>query len=443
MTRAGQDELRRDRRARIRRRAAVALVVITCLAVLGSTVGVWARRTALNTDRFVALVAPLAQEPDVQRAMANYLTDRVFDAVDVETRIRSALLEAGLETGVLAGPIADGARGRAREAVEAFLGSDAFQRLWVRALTAGHRTTVALLRDQLEPRRVVVESGEVRLNLIPVVAEALRRVVEGGLELAGDRVTIPTISPDEPPTAARARLSAALDRALPPDFGELTVMSEDRLATAQAAVRTFESLVWWMMLASLFLVGATLATSTDRRRTLIQIGLGVTVTMILAASFIRRIEEAILDAAAGADERTVREVLGTTVGSLRSLGLFVVMAALVVTVSAYLAGRPRWIDGVGSWARDRMDAGAIERWTARHGDGLKVTGYAVAAAVLFLTGIDWLPVLIVVGALAVFLWIIRTLEASFVSKQRGRLPETHDPTDSGAREPTRGGRARA
>jgi hypothetical protein len=52
------------------------LVVVTCLAMLASVVGIWARRNALDRQVFADRVAPLASDPNVQAALATFITNR-------------------------------------------------------------------------------------------------------------------------------------------------------------------------------------------------------------------------------------------------------------------------------------------------------------------------------------------------------------------------------
>ncbi len=55
---------------RPRRIAAVALVVVTSIVFTVAVAGVWARRNALNTDKWVDTVGPIGEDPAVQQALA-------------------------------------------------------------------------------------------------------------------------------------------------------------------------------------------------------------------------------------------------------------------------------------------------------------------------------------------------------------------------------------
>src|SRR5262245_56828559 len=58
----------RGRRHRFGGVVAVALVVTTSLVFTIAATGVWTRRNALNTDRWVSTVTPIAADPAVQEA---------------------------------------------------------------------------------------------------------------------------------------------------------------------------------------------------------------------------------------------------------------------------------------------------------------------------------------------------------------------------------------
>ena len=59
---------------RWRRIVGALLVVIGCLLVPLSLSAVWVRNTLLDTDNYVSTVGPLADNADVQHAIANRVT---------------------------------------------------------------------------------------------------------------------------------------------------------------------------------------------------------------------------------------------------------------------------------------------------------------------------------------------------------------------------------
>src|SRR5215212_1220341 len=116
--RAERDELqaqlvadRRHKRSRVHAVLASVLVVLTCVCLVAATVGIWAKRNFLDTDRFVSRVGPLIEEPAVQDAVAGRLTEQIVGLVDVEAVLEDALPERGR---LLVGPLSG--------AVEGFVG---------------------------------------------------------------------------------------------------------------------------------------------------------------------------------------------------------------------------------------------------------------------------------------------------------------------------------
>ena len=130
--------------------------------------------------------------------------------------------------------------------------------LLVDLVTKLHERTVLLLRDELDQLpNIDVESGEVRLNLVPMVAESIRRVVNAGIVAIGGERQIPAFDSAEDAEQAINRLAGIVGRDLPPDFGQVALMSEDQLRNAQGLVKTFDRLVW--VLISLAIVLAVVA----------------------------------------------------------------------------------------------------------------------------------------------------------------------------------------
>jgi hypothetical protein len=74
---------------------AAALVALACIVLVAAVVGVWARRTFLDTGRFVDRAGPLIEEPAVQEALAVRLTEQVMVLVDPRALFEEVLPERG------------------------------------------------------------------------------------------------------------------------------------------------------------------------------------------------------------------------------------------------------------------------------------------------------------------------------------------------------------
>ena len=177
------------------------------IAVAAALIGYWAHETVLDTDKFMAAVTPAVESDAVKAVVADRLADQVLEALDLDSRVAEALEAASdrmteaiadalelspeqvtrlqrLGTGLqlLSGSIAGGLETRIRDAINEFVASRDGDGLLVNLVTNLHERTVLLLRDELDQLpNLDVESGEVRLNLVPMVAESIRRVVNAGV----------------------------------------------------------------------------------------------------------------------------------------------------------------------------------------------------------------------------------------------------------------------
>ena len=397
-----------------------ALVALTALSVLASTLAYWAHRTVFDQGRYLSLVVPLAEDPAVKAALATYLTDEIVSVLDLDKRIADALGEIPQlpkrVPELIAGPVANMGNDLIQKEVTSFVDSRDFQALWNQINAIGHEKVVALLRaDYKKLPNLRLEGEEVRVNLLPIVSEVLQRVLQKGVGLVASGVTIPDISVTEVSDSARQRLSSVLGITLPEHFGELTVMSKENLDDAQALVGRLDRLVWALVLLSVALALATLLVAVDKRRGLVQLALAVAVGLLLAAVAIRRVKEELIGRVGDDQARDAAgSVVSATLATLRDVGWFILVCAVVIGVVGYLAGRPRWLRAV--LGRGRAATAArnprLAATVVRYVDGFRLAGVAVAVLVLVMTGIGVLQVVLVVAALGAYLWAVEEARKS-------------------------------
>ena len=408
----------RSRAGRLRLRGIVTgvFVVLTSISIVATTAGVWMNRTIWNTERFVQLVAPLSDNRAVTDGLAVRLTTDVFAALDVQSRVQEALeaipqLPDGAEA-LLAGPLTASAESLVQDKVKAFLASPAFDELWLQLNTRVHEKVVALLDGDLDQLpNLEVADGQVRLNMLSVLAEVLQQVAQGGAESLGLDVTVPDIPPDLATPEALSSLGSALGITLPADFGQVTIMSEAQLSDYQSAARNLRRLSGALFLLSCILFVLTIAVSPVRRRTLIWLGVGVAVGLFLGGVLIRRLQARVLDAIIDpSGDAAARQVFEEVASGLRRVGIAVLIVAALVALAAYLAGRPPWVQRSVARGRTltaaRPEGSELEVWLAAHADATRIGGAVVGAAILFVTGIDWVPVGIVVALYGGLLWAV-------------------------------------
>jgi hypothetical protein len=99
-------------------------------------------------------------------------------------------------------------------------------------------------------------------------------------ELAGKPVTLPTITSAEVPQEAVTKLSRALGVTLPSNFGQITLVRSSDLETVQRGVQAFDGLTLVLPLVTIALIALSLWLSVNRRRTVLQLAVGVSLLMI-------------------------------------------------------------------------------------------------------------------------------------------------------------------
>jgi hypothetical protein len=435
-------EARPPRGRRVREVASIVFVVLSVIAITLSAVAYWLRGTVLDTDSFMAAVQPGLESPEVDAALSARLTEETLQALALEERLQAALSDLGAALGEgladalelapaqqariealplpqleqLAGPIAGGLETRIAELTDRFVASEQFEDLLVQLTRTAHTKAVALAREDYEQLpNIVVESGEVRLDLLPVVARILADLLDQGLEFVGVG-EIPFIDPADDPEASLVRLSDAVGLDLPPDFGQFTVMSQAQLTEVQDAVRLADRLVWVILLVTIALVALTLALAPDRRRGLVILSVGTAVGLVIGMLLIRNARDQIASVAATAQGRAgVAVLVDSTFDSLRGFMLLLLIVVLVVGLVAHLAARPAWAQrGFDAYRRvtaPKPGGSDLERFVTRYRDWLRVGAVALGVAVLAITGIGLVSVVLVVGFVGLALWWVTSVAA--------------------------------
>ena len=307
-------EARPQRRRRTARIVATVLTVLAVLVFAVAVPGLWARRTLLNTDRYVATAAPLAQDPAVQEYLARTVTQQVFDALDVQTRLADVLQERDPRLAFLAGPISNGVEGFVQDQLLKVFASDAFATAWEQANRFVHAQLIAALEGGGET--VQVQNGAVVLNLLPLVNQGLAAISGVVTDLVGHPVSLPEITGDEIPSEAITKLESALGIDLPDNFGTVTVYDSDELAAVQQGVDLASRAI--VALAVLFLILAAVAVwvSPRKRRTLLQLATALAVVLVIERRFAIAEGNAIVDKVKPENQAAGRAVVDQVIGSL-------------------------------------------------------------------------------------------------------------------------------
>ena len=398
--------VKKPRRRRIRRIVVGLLVALSCVLVLLSTTEVWAYRTLLNTGAFVGTVGPVFKNPAVTSAVAARATDQLFTELNLQARLKDALPP---KASFAAAPVANATKGFVAGQLANVMASPQFQAIWTATLTSVHQLLVAVLRGQ-HTAAVSTSGGYIVLNTVPLINQALGKVSGLASDLTGKPVTLPAITSADPPQQAVNKLSKALGVTLPSDFGQITLVKSSDLATVQRGVKAFDRFTLVLPLVTIVLIALSLWLSVNRRRTVLQLAVGVSLLMIVE----RRVtlhEQSTL--ASGAHNPQVAHiVLGDLLHGFFVLTAWVLGVALVVLVIAVLSGPYGWAVALRSWvkrtwrgikaASSADSRGQVVTWMAAHAAGLQLASAVVAGILTWIVPVSWISFLIIGVLLAAY-----------------------------------------
>ncbi|MFC4909527.1 hypothetical protein [Actinomadura gamaensis] len=416
----------------LRKAVAIVLISLAAFGAVASVIGVWGARTALNTDRWVATVAPLPNHPEVNAAMATYLTGQVFQELNVQQRLTEALPP---KAAFLAGPTTDAVQTFVRERIQRFMATEEFRTLWENANRNAHTAIVAVLENR--SATVAVQNGTVTLNLLPIVNNVLVTVERQLPTLFGKKLDLPELTSGQIPPGLQQRIQNALGITLPADFAQIKLYHHDQLGQVQRAVVLFKRSVVLLVVSTLLCLVLAVAVSPNRRRTLLQFGVGLAIAVVVLTVALRAVRDRLLEQVPDGLYRqaatvTVHEVFRT----LRTRGDQLLWLGLVIAVVAYLAGPgrvPRWlrhmtVAGSRQAVRATREAwrnDAIREWLARNQDPVRIGAAAVAVLAALLVS-SWLALLII-AVLLIGFEVLVTLVGRQVRSRAASGPATAPP----------------
>jgi hypothetical protein len=380
---AGEDVATARQRVRQRWRTVVAtlLIVVACLLAPLSLVAVWAKNQVGSTDRYVATVSPLAEDPAIQRAITDKITAQVFTYIDVKgltNQAIDALASRGLSSQAadqlqgLAGPIANGVENFTRSQIARIVSSQAFADAWVQANRIAHQELVKALTGE-GGGAITVENDTVTVNMSAFIQTVKEQLVAAGFTLAA---RIPEVNTS------------------------FTIFQSADIARAQGAFSLLNTLGIWLPLIALLLIVLGVYVAKDHRRALVGAGLGVAVSMVLLALGLAVFRSIYLNGVpADVLPQDAAAVLYDTIVRFLRAGLrtFFVLG-LVVAAGAFLTGQSvtavRTREGLAKaigWLRGSAEhaglrTGPVGTWVHDHLRALRIGAVTLAALVLVFWG---------------------------------------------------------
>lgn len=355
------------------------MIVLGCVLVPVTATSFWVRNTITETDSYVAVVGPLASDPQVQAAVEEQLTTRVMtelSKLDVMGSLTDALVAKGVSPALaqaltlLQSPVQDRVESLVSRVVDRIVTSDAFAQVWTNANRIAHTQLIRLLEGDTSVL-TQQENGQVVVDLSALSSTVRTALVNAGV-----------------PGASRL-----------PDVGGTVVVGDGaRLTQAKTAYKLVQGLPWVLLVVTVgLLVGGVLLARRRWRATLLTLG-GVLVaalaTLVAARLGADYAISGLKPANQGAAGSIVEAVTDRLRQILRVIG-WLALAAILVTAATGSGPRATALrHSVGGTATQAWGAAVAWRHTPL------VAGAVAVVAVVLLLAVD-LPVAVAIALVVV------------------------------------------
>jgi len=376
---------------------AVVLIIIACILAPLSVLAVWADDFVVNTDRYVATVAPLASDPAVQGAVTDQVTTLITQQVDIPALVKSVTgvlpgtglgANAATALNALSGPIVSGITGFIHSTVAKVVASSAFATVWTQVNRTAHASAVKALTGQ-GGGAVQLSGNDVTIDLAPVIAQVKEQLVGSGFGLAANIPVVHT---------------------------SFTVLTSDKVPVVKTGFRLLQIAGNWLPIVTVLIGAVGVLLAVRRRNALIGAGIGVAISMVIlgiALDVGRSV--AIGQLPANVSEPAAVVVIDAVLNFLRVTIRTVCVLAVVVALGAFLDGPTRFAVGLRSYAatgiaevrrlaaRVGVEPGPVGPWVRRRHRWLAWVILGVAALVFALWDhptvavVLWTAVLVLLG----------------------------------------------
>ncbi|MFE0251138.1 hypothetical protein [Streptomyces sp. NPDC059010] len=356
--------------------ASAVLIVVTCILVPVALITVWVHDIALDTDRYVETVAPLATEPAIQDAAVNRISDAVDTRIDGDQaagELADWLKSQGLPPKATAairglGPQIDSAvDGAVNRVVTRIVHSDAFATVWKDANERAHNAVVHALTG--EGRGAVgVSGGTVTLDVGTLVEQVKKELVDAGLSPAA---------------------------AIPDVNKQLVLFQSEELEKIRDGAHLLDVVGHWLPVLTVLIGVAGVLLARRRRRALARTALGAAFACLVVAIALVVVRRFYLDhlPAAVQSDAAAAAVFDTLLRFLRYALVTTIVLGVVIALGAYLIGpgrlpvairrgADRTADSLAGWADGHeIRAGRVGVWAQTHRRSITLSVLAVVAFV--------------------------------------------------------------
>jgi hypothetical protein len=361
------------------------LFIIATLLLPIALIGHWGHRTVIDSERYIATVGPLIDQPQVQAALSEAVTNAVVAKADTQNQVQSllgGLLKNPALVGAIAAPIASGINTLIGDLVTKFIASDQFNTVWIELNKAAQKGVVAVLEGgQSGP--VQVKGDEVVLDVSSALAVIQQHLVDSGITAAGN-VTIPD-----------------KDR-------QVVLFTSPALAQIRFIYALTSPILQWLPLLVAALFALSIALARRRARTVVATGIVLTVTAFLLSIGLAIGETAFTNQLTGTPFGQASQVFWDTLLEYLVLGIQGLLTlGIVLIVAGWFGGRTTWATmlrghvtkGLGELSARMPSLGGFGAFVRERAEYVRWAIYAVLLLILLFSNLFDRPTVLWVTAL--------------------------------------------
>jgi hypothetical protein len=217
------------------------------------------------------------------------------------------------------------------------MASHAFQRLWADANRLAHSQLISVLNG--DSALVTVTGGEVVLNLLPLVNDVLHIVSGQLLAMTGAKSLPPvTIIPAAACHAFTGTASSACT--------QIPLFPAAALAGPRHAYRILVAIVPLVLMLTPLALADALAASPRRRRTLLQMAISGTLTVLAVMTAVSWGQSSLIDRAAPRYHAVTSVIVDALTTGFFTMTTWCVAGGFAITAIALLSGPYRWATAI-------------------------------------------------------------------------------------------------
>lgn len=332
-----------DRRWGARSIASLLVFILATVLLIPALVGHWGHRTVIDSERYIATVGPLIEQPEVQQALAETVTEAVVARVDTEAQVESllgSLFDNSALTSAIAAPVAAGINSLIGELVNKFVASDQFATVWIELNKAAQQGVVLVLEGE-DGGVVSLRGDELVLDTSAALTAIQSYLVESGIDAAAN-ITIPES-----------------DR-------EIVLAETPGLAQIRSIYGLTSPILQWLPLLVAALFGAAILLARRRARTTVATGIVLLVSGVVMLIGIGAGQTQFTNALAGTPWGPAADVFWNTLLDYLIAGTEAIVAlGVVLLLAGWFGGRT----ALARLARGHVTAGLGELSARAYGGG--------------------------------------------------------------------------